>query len=101
MSQWCLNASGEFDAANEDPFQQDIGGVMGWYDKIIKESYSDVWMLVGNLMLSVRIYVDPAFRLMRFPLEWRARFLLEKWFYLIMKTDLESPLIFVLFLKGK
>ena len=56
MSQWCLNASGEFDAANEDPFQQDIGGVMGWYDKIIKESYSDVWMLVRNLMLSVRIY---------------------------------------------
>ena len=55
MSQWCLNASGEFDATNEDPFQQDVG-VMGWYDKIIKESYSDVWMLVGNLMLSVRIY---------------------------------------------
>ena len=41
MWQWRLNASGEFDAANEDPFQQDIE-VMGWYDKIIKESYSDV-----------------------------------------------------------
>ena len=28
-------------------------------------------------------------------------FILKNWFYLIKKTDLESPLIFVLFLKGK
>ena len=28
-------------------------------------------------------------------------FILKIWFYLIKKTDLESPLIFVLFLKGK
>ena len=31
---------------------------------------------------------------------WRARFLFEKRFYLL-ENDLESPLIFVLFLKGK
>ena len=45
----------------------------------------------------------PHFGSMRFPLEWRARFLVLKKliFYLIKKTDLESSLIFVLFLKGK
>ena len=38
---------------------------------------------------------------MRFPLDGETRFLFEKiWFYLF-KNDLESPLIFVLFLKGK
>ena len=41
-----------------------------------------------------RHFVDPAFRLMRFPLDG------ELYFYLIKKNDLESPLIFVLFLKG-
>ena len=39
---------------------------------------------------------------MRFPLDGEARFLFEKIdFYWLRKIDLESPLIFVLFLKGK
>ena len=49
--------------------------------------------------------VDPAFRLarMRFPLDGELDylFILKNWFLLIKKNDLESPLIFVLFLKGK
>ena len=44
--------------------------------------------------------VDPAFRLMRFPLDGELDFDFEKWFYWLRKIDLESPLIFVLFLKG-
>ena len=45
--------------------------------------------------------VDPAFRLMRFPLDGELDFVIWKIdFYLIKKNDLESPLIFVLFLKG-
>ena len=44
--------------------------------------------------------MDPAFRLMRFPLDGELDFYFEKWFYLL-ENDLESPLIFVLFLKGK
>ena len=45
----------------------------------------------------------PHFGSMRFPLEWRARFLFfEKLIFIdYLKNDLESPLIFVLFLKGK
>ena len=35
-----------------------------------------------------------------FPTRWRARFLFENDFYLLKRNDLESPLIFVLFLKG-
>ena len=35
-----------------------------------------------------------------FSTRWLARFLFEKWFYLL-ENDLESPLIFVLFSKGK
>ena len=45
--------------------------------------------------------MDPAFRLMRFSLDGELDFYFEKWFLLIKKNDLESPLIFVLFLKGK
>ena len=37
--------------------------------------------------------MDPVFRLMRFPLDGELN--------LYLKNDLESPLIFVLFLKGK
>ena len=37
-----------------------------------------------------------------FPTRWRARlFILKNDFYLLFENDLESPLIFVLFLKGK
>ena len=37
-----------------------------------------------------------------FPTRWQARFLFQEIdFILIKKNDLESPLIFVLFLKGK
>ena len=45
--------------------------------------------------------VDPAFPAHAFPTRWRARFLFENDFYLLKRNDLESPLIFVLFLKGK
>ena len=46
--------------------------------------------------------MDPAFRAHAFPTRWRARFLFRKIdFYLLFENDLESPLIFVLFLKGK
>ena len=39
---------------------------------------------------------------MRFPLEWQARFLFENLIFIdCLKNDLESSLIFVLFLKGK
>ena len=48
-----------------------------------------------------RHFVDPAFRLMRFPLDGELNFYLKIWFYLLFENDLESPLIFVLFLKGK
>ena len=48
-----------------------------------------------------RHFVDPAFRLMRFPLDGKLDFnLKKKRILLIKKIDLESPLIFVLFLKG-
>ena len=50
-----------------------------------------------------RHFVHPAFRLMRFPLDGELDFYLF-WkidFYLLFENDLESPLIFVLFLKGK
>ena len=45
--------------------------------------------------------MNPVFRLMRFPLEGELDFDFEKWFYLFKKNDLESQLIFVLFLKDK
>ena len=45
--------------------------------------------------------MDPAFRLMRFPLDGELDFYLKNWFYLLFENDLESTLIFVLFLKGK
>ena len=48
-----------------------------------------------------RHFVDPTFRLMCFPLEGELDFYLKNWFYLLFDNDLESPLIFVLFLKGK
>ena len=38
--------------------------------------------------------------LMRFPLDGELDFYLKNWFYLLFENDLESPLIFVLFLKG-
>ena len=44
--------------------------------------------------------MDPAFRLMRFPLDGELDFYLKNDFY-SLKIDLESPLIFVLFLKDK
>ena len=48
------------------------------------------------------MYVDTAFRLMRFPLDDELDFYFEKNdFLLIKKNDLESPLVFVLFKKGK
>ena len=43
----------------------------------------------------------PHFRLMRFPLDGELDFYLKIWYYLLFENDLESPLIFVLFLKGK
>ena len=43
--------------------------------------------------------MDPTFWLMRFPLDGKLDFYLKNYFYLF-KNDLESPLIFVLFLKG-
>ena len=53
-------------------------------------------------MISKNIIVDPAFRLMRFPLDSELDFYLKNWFYILFKkNDLELPLIFVLFLKGK
>ena len=46
--------------------------------------------------------MDPAFRLMHFPLDGELDFYFEKLIHLLVeKIDLESPLIFVLFLKGK
>ena len=48
--------------------------------------------------------VDPAFPIarMRFPLDGELDLLFEKNdFYWLFENDLESPLIFVLFLKGK
>ena len=43
----------------------------------------------------------PHFVLMRFPLDGELDFCFIKLILLIMKNDLESPLIFVLFLKDK
>ena len=45
--------------------------------------------------------MDPVFRLMRFPFDDELDFYLRNWFILMKKNDLESSLIFVLFLKGK
>ena len=44
--------------------------------------------------------MDPAFRLMRFPLDGELDFNFEKFDFIDYENDLESPLIFVLFLKG-
>ena len=38
---------------------------------------------------------------MRFPLDGELEFYLKNDFYWLFENDLESPLIFVLFLKGK
>ena len=46
------------------------------------------------------IIVDPAFRLMHSPLDGELDFYLKNDFYWLFENDLESPLIFVLFLKG-
>ena len=51
--------------------------------------------------LSLNHGVDPTFRLMRFPLDGELDFVIWKMILFIRKNDLESPLIFVLFLKGK
>ena len=45
--------------------------------------------------------MDPVFRLKRFSLDDELDFNLKNDFYWLKKIDLESPLIFVLFLKGK
>ena len=45
--------------------------------------------------------VDPVFWLMRFPLDGELDFDLKNDLYWLFENDLESPLIFVLFLKGK
>ena len=46
--------------------------------------------------------MDPAFRLMQIFHSMASLILIfEKWFLLIKKNDLKSPLIFVLFLKDK
>ena len=44
--------------------------------------------------------VDPAFRLMRFPLDGELNFYLKNDF-IYLENDLESPLIFILFWNGK
>ena len=50
-----------------------------------------------------KLSVHPAFRLMRFPLDGELDFyfIWKNEFYWLRKIDWESPLIFVLFLKGK
>ena len=45
--------------------------------------------------------MDPVFRLIRFHLMASSIFFFLKMILFIKKNDLESPLIFVLFLKGK
>ena len=50
----------------------------------------------------VAILWTPHFGSMRFPLDGETRFLFEKLiFYRLFENDLESPFIFILFLKGK
>ena len=44
--------------------------------------------------------MDPAFRLMRFPLDGKLDFNFENFDFIDYENDSESPLIFVLFLKG-
>ena len=46
-------------------------------------------------------YCEPRISAHAFPTRWRCRFLFLKMILLIKKNDLESPLIFVLFLNGK
>ena len=59
-------------------------------------------ILYDSYKISYR-YVDPAFSIarMRFPLDGELDFYLKNDFYWLFENDLESPLIFVLFLKGK
>ena len=45
--------------------------------------------------------MDPAFQLNEFLTRMASSILFENDFYWLKKIDLESPLIFVLFLKGK
>ena len=54
---------------------------------------------VGAIGRLVSNCVDPAFRLMRFPLNDELDFYFENDF-IYQKNDLKSPLIFILFLKG-
>ena len=61
-------------------------------------------MYFMNILLYFFIYyyllvVDPAFWLMRFPLDGELDFLFEKLIFIDYENDLESPLIFVLFFK--
>ena len=49
----------------------------------------------------VAILWTPHFGSMRFPLDGELDFYLKKWLDLSFENDLESPLIFVLFSKGK
>ena len=51
-------------------------------------------------MLNNSHIVDPAFRLMRFPLDDKFDFYSKMILFIKKKYDLESLLIFVLFLKG-
>ena len=51
------------------------------------------------LFVTLNSFVDPVFQLMRFPLDGELDYYL-KMILFIKKNDLESPLIFVLFLKG-
>ena len=56
---------------------------------------------INIVILSIKryIHVDPTFRVMHFPLYGELDFYL-KIILLLKKNDLESPLIFVLVLKG-
>ena len=58
------------------------------------------FLFISQIKYKYNIPVDPAFRLNAFPTRWRARLLFEKRSLWVKKNDLESPLIFVLFLKG-
>ena len=68
---------------------------------LTQNSLCRVAYFISRGLFSISFHgVDPAFWLMRFPLNGELDFYFEKWFY-SLENDLESPLIFVLFLKGK
>ena len=58
-----------------------------------------IYNVKKSLLKYVQECVDPVFRLIRFPLDGEFDFFIQKIDYL--KNNLESPFIFVLFLKGK